>query len=167
MIHKQVKTIAAAAIAALAAGAALAQDGAPASLEDIAPYPAAGQGTLRHVIFLPQQPDEGLFRVELVAGKVMPVDCNRVIMAGQLDVKTLEGWGYDYLVVDSVSVPATTMMACPDDSKEDRFVAMNLGDAAMQRYNSKLPIVVYAPEGVDVKYRIWQTDDLLTDAAVQ
>jgi len=39
-----------------------------------------------------------------------------------------------------------------------------LGDAAMQRYNSRLPIVVYVPQGVDVKYRVWQADAKLQDS---
>jgi ecotin len=26
---------------------------------------------------------------------------------------------------------------------------------SLLRYNSKLPIVVYTPENIDVKYRVW------------
>ena len=26
------------------------------------------------------------------------------------------------------------------------------------RYNSRLPVVVYAPEGVELRYRIWKAD---------
>jgi ecotin len=26
------------------------------------------------------------------------------------------------------------------------------------RYNSRLPVVVYVPEGVEVRYRIWRAD---------
>lgn len=36
------------------------------------------------------------------------------------------------------------MMACPDGKKEKKFVTAYLGDAGMLRYNSKLPIGVYA-----------------------
>jgi ecotin len=36
----------------------------------------------------------------------------------------------------------------------DRFITIG-GEPFLIRYNSKLPIVVYAPEGVEVWYRIW------------
>jgi ecotin len=29
------------------------------------------------------------------------------------------------------------------------------GEPRLFRYNSRLPIVVYAPEGVEIRYRIW------------
>ena len=32
------------------------------------------------------------------------------------------------------------------------------GEAFLIRYNSRLPIVVYAREGVEVRYRIWSAD---------
>lgn len=60
------------------------------------------------------------------------------------------------------------MMACPEDSKPQvKFVTANLGDAAMQRYNSRLPIVVYVPQGVEVKYRIWEAGEDIRSAQVK
>ena len=57
------------------------------------------------------------------------------------------------------------MMACPDNTKTKKFIAANLGDAAMQRlYNSRLPIVVYAPKDAEVKYRIWKAEDTVSQA---
>jgi len=56
------------------------------------------------------------------------------------------------------------MMACPDGSKHSAFVAADLGANALQRYNSRLPIVVYVPKGTEVKYRIWQAQDAVTTA---
>ena len=29
------------------------------------------------------------------------------------------------------------------------------GDGFLLRYNSRLPVVVYVPQGFDVRYRIW------------
>ncbi len=70
------------------------------------------------------------------------------MLGGNLETRTLSGWGFDYLVMDKISQPASTMMACPEDSKPQvKFVTANLGDAAMQRYNSRLPIVVYVRKG--------------------
>ncbi|ENZ8713565.1 ecotin family protein, partial [Klebsiella pneumoniae] len=56
---------------------------------------------------------------------------------------------------------------CPDGKKEKKFVTAGLGDDAMLRYNSKLPIVVYTPSNVDVKYRIWRADETIGNAVVR
>jgi ecotin len=42
----------------------------------------------------------------------------------------------------------------PNEPKVARFIAMG-GEPYLIRYNSRIPIVVYAPEGVEVRYRIW------------
>ena len=62
---------------------------------------------------------------------------------------------------------ASTMMACPDGKKEKKFVTAYLGDAGMLRYNSKLPIVVYTPDNVDVKYRVWKAEEKIDNAVVR
>ncbi|NWA73413.1 serine protease inhibitor ecotin [Serratia proteamaculans] len=133
-------------------------------LEKVAPYPKAEKGMSRQVIYLPKQEHEENFKVELLIGKTLEVDCNRHMIGGTLETKTLSGWGYDYLVVEKLSEPASTMMACPDNTKQQKFIAANLGDAAMQRYNSRLPIVVYAPKDVEVKYRVWKAEDTVSKA---
>ncbi|MGG4664533.1 serine protease inhibitor ecotin [Providencia vermicola] len=132
-------------------------------LEKIAPYPKAESGMTRHVIQLANQQNENNFMVELVIGKTIKADCNHQWFMGELDKKTLEGWGYDYYKLDEIKGPASTMMACTKPA-EERFITTQLGDDAFVRYNSKLPIVVYAPTDMDVKYRIWSTDDKLIDS---
>ena len=72
-----------------------------------------------------------------------------------------------YYVFEKLSGPVSTMMACPDGKKEKKFVTAGLGDDAMLRYNSKLPIVVYTPSNVDVKYRIWRADETIGNAVVR
>lgn len=133
-------------------------------LDKVAPYPAAEKGMVRQVIYLPKLENEDNFKVELLIGKTLEVDCNRHMMGGKLVSKTLEGWGYDYLVLEQLSSPASTMMACPDQTKTKKFIAANLGDQTVERYNSKLPLVVYVPKDVEVKYRVWTTDNNVKSA---
>jgi ecotin len=136
---------------------------AVAAADDLKPFPEAGTGYRRVVIRLPVVEAPGDRRVELIFGKMMEVDCNRHFLSGRLARKVAQGWGYDYLVLDKVSGPASTMMACPpDEPKRSIFVRVDPGrdDAqnGWQRYNPKLPIVIYVPDGIEVRYRIWTAD---------
>lgn len=125
------------------------------------PYPKAQKGEVQHVIQLPQKANEDNVKLELQFGKTLKVDCNKHMMGGELTTKTAEGWGYDYYVVSNVGAVASTMMACPGQEKTDQFVAIPNANT-MIRYNSKLPVVVYAPEGVEVQYRVWSAPDQYT-----
>jgi len=54
-------------------------------------------------------------------------------------------------------------MACPpDEPKRSAFVRINPGKDDAQngwlRYNPKLPVVVYVPHDIEVRYRIWSAD---------
>lgn len=142
-------------------------DASAQPLEKVAPYPKADKGMKRQVIQLTPEKNESTLKVELLIGQTLEVDCNKHRLGGELDSKTLEGWGYDYYVFDKVTSPVSTMMACPDGKKEKKFITAYLGEDGMLRYNSKLPIVVYTPENVEVKYRIWKAEDKIQDAVVR
>ncbi len=135
--------------------------------EPLAAYPAAEKGMVRQVITLPARSDESSYKVELVIGQTLEVDCNHHQLGGKFERKTLEGWGYDYYVfeaaknADGSPMYTSTMMACPEGKKEKKFVTSHPGDAGMLNYNSKLPVVVYTSENIDVKYRLWKADETL------
>lgn len=137
-----------------------------AKLEDVAPYPKAEAGFKRHVIQLPKQQQEQDHKVEVLAGKTLSVDCNAQRLGGNLQQQTLEGWGYPLYRLEQVSGPMSTLMACPDGKNQRAFVPV-VGEGFMLRYNSKLPIVIYAPQDVEVRYRIWSAAKKVETAVVE
>ncbi|AGZ35450.1 ecotin [Pseudomonas sp. SWI6] len=145
---------------------AMAAPAMAAKLEDVAPYPKAEKGFTRQVIHLPAQADESAHTLEILAGKTLQVDCNRQRLAGSLEEKTLQGWGYSYYRLEKVGGPVSTLMACPDGKKTEAFVPV-VGEGFMVRYNSKLPVVVYVPEGVEVRYRVWSASQDVQKAKVE
>ena len=48
----------------------------------------------------------------------------------------------------------------PAAPKVDRFITLG-GEPFLIRYNSRLPVLVYVPEGVEVRYRIWSAGSAL------
>ena len=119
-------------------------------------YSPAAAGMIRHVLQLPKQADEYAFKVELIVGKTVQVDAvNKYFFAGKIEEKTIEGWGFPRYDVSKLGPMAGTLMAVdPDAPKVNRFITIG-GEPYLIRYNSNLPVVVYAPEGVEVRYRVW------------
>ena len=95
-------------------------------------------------------------KLQLVVGKMMDVDCNQHHLDGSFEDKTLEGYGFDYYVFDTDGNLASTMMACPDDTKTSKFVS---GADQFIMYNSKITTPVYAPVGYEVRYTTWAVDN--------
>ncbi len=130
----------------------------PAALADanLQAFPPAGPGMTRHVLQLPGQADESALQVELVVGKTVATDAhNRYFFGGRIEAQSVPGWGYTRYVVNALGPLAGTLMASdPAVPKVERFISLG-GQPFLLRYNSKLPLVVYVPEGAEVRYRIW------------
>ena len=137
----------------------------PASAaDDMKAFPPAEEGMVRHVLQLPEKPDESLYQVELIAGQTVKLDEeNQYFFAGKFEEETIGGWGYTrYLLKELGPMAGTRMAINPDAPKVDRFVSLG-GEPYLVRYNSRLPIVVYAPKDVEVRYRIWSaSEEMLT-----
>ena len=130
----------------------------PAGLaaDNMKAFPPAGEGMVRHVLQLPPQADESGFKLELIVGKTVETDAgNRYFFGGRIEEETIKGWGFTRYVVSDLGPLAGTLMAVdPNAPKVARFVTLG-GAPYIIRYNSRLPVVVYVPKGVEVRYRIW------------
>lgn len=129
-------------------------------------FPPAEPGMQRFVIFVPAKKTEEDFRVQLLVGKTIETDgVNRQFFGGQLETETIQGWGFDRHILRQLGPLAGTLIAPPPDAKPvRRFVTLG-GEPALLRYNSRLPLVVYVPEGVEVRYRVWRADARTTVAS--
>jgi ecotin len=133
--------------------------------KELKAFPAAKEGMGRLVIVLPhkERGEEDAFMVELVAGKEIMTDgVNRMRMACKIEPRPLVGWGYTFYEVTGSDMTMGTLMAPPPGApKVKAFVG---GTPLKIRYNSRLPVVIYAPEGFQVRYRIWQAPETMTPA---
>ena len=82
---------------------------------------------------------------------------NQIRLANTVETRVLEGWGYAYYEVTGPAKTMSTLMAPPDGAP----IVKNFVTAAPLdiRYNSRLPIVVYVPQGFEVRYRIWTASE--------
>jgi len=119
-------------------------------------FPPAEDGMVRKVLQLPEQTDESSFKLELIVGKTILTDPdNRYFFAGNIERKIIQGWGFSRYLVSQFGPMAGTLMAVdPNVAQVERFIALG-GEPYLIRYNSQLPVVVYVPEGAEVRYRVW------------
>jgi len=134
-----------------------APSGLGAEHPELKAFPAAKEGMERFVIVLPhkERGEEDAFKVEIFPGKTMLTDgVNLVRLAATIEAQPLKGWGYTYYEVTGRDLTASTLIAVPPGTPQvKKFVS---GTPLLIRYNSRLPIVVYAPKGYEIRYRIWQ-----------
>jgi ecotin len=128
---------------------------------DISMFPKAKDG--HKLVYIELEPinNETNFQIELYAGKIAEVDCNNYSLMGKFTETNLTGWGYTYFTFESNGHLRSTMMACPDAEKSEKFV---ISTSEFMGYNSKLPIVIYVPDSIAVKYKIWERQALEFDA---
>ena len=119
-------------------------------------FPPAPEGMVRYVIELPhkERGEDNGFQVEIIVGKEMLTDgVNRVRLSGRIEAKPLKGRGFTYYEMAKFGPAVSTLVGVPPGTpKVKKFVAIPSLKIA---YNSRIPLVVYVPEGGEVRYRIW------------
>jgi ecotin len=135
---------------------------------DLKPYPAPAPGERRWVIqlsgLLPPSPDLAIsthpadWRVELIAGRNLELDCNRVMFSGRLRSQPVAGTELRVVRISEVSPLASTRMACPPgEPKRRAFVPMG-GKPFVVPYDVSRPIVLYAPKDLELRWRLWKAE---------
>lgn len=123
-------------------------------------FAPAGKGQTRFVIMLPhkERGEDSNFQVEIIVGKEMLTDgVNQVRLGGKIESKPLEGWGFTYYQVDKFGPAASTLIGVPPGTPMVmKFVTV---PSLIIPYNSRVPLVVYVPEGGEVRYRIWKAGE--------
>lgn len=136
---------------------------------DLSGYPKPASGDRRWVIQLPgvlQPSTDGSmssnpadWRVQLIVGQMVQLDCNRQMFGGKLrPVKpTKEGDPVIYRVTEVGSLASTRMACPPDQPRRSAFVPM-VGKAFVVPYNASRPIVVDAPRPLELRWRLWKAE---------
>lgn len=120
---------------------------------DVSIFPAPEKGYKQVVIEVPHSDQDDNKKIEFFIGKMMEVDgCNSYNLMGKLEKKDLQGWGYDYYVFESKGDAFSTRKGCGDMPKRNMFVS---SQPELARYNGKMPIVIYVPEDMQVKFKIF------------
>jgi len=135
---------------------------------DLKPYPAPAPGERRWVIqlsgLLPSSQDPAIsahpadWRVELIAGRNLELDCNPVTFSGRMRSQPVAGTELRVVQISQVTPLASTRMACPPgDPKRRAFVPMG-GKPFVVPYDASRPIVLYAPKDLELRWRLWKAE---------
>jgi len=83
---------------------------------------------------------------------------NSYFFGGTLETENIPGWGFDRYILRKLGPMAGTRIAVDPNAPEvERFISIG-GEARLLRYNSRLPLVVYVPAGVEVRHRLWRAE---------
>lgn len=122
---------------------------------DLSVYPKVTPDLNRHVIWLDPQANEQRLKVEIIATKQHMKDCNQGSFRADLSIKYVQNGSRTYYQVGPADRYISTVKGCPH--------VRYLGDSpvrftgeSMLSYHSHAPIIVYAPQDIQVSYRIWQ-----------
>ena len=135
---------------------------------DLKAYPAPAPGERRWVIQLsglvPPSQDPAIsthpadWRVELIPGRNLELDCNRVTFSGRMRSQPVAGTELRVVQISQVTPLASTRMAClPGEPKRRAFVPMG-GKPFVVPYDASRPIVLYAPKDLELRWRLWKAE---------
>ena len=107
-------------------------------------------------------------KVQLSFGKTVEVDdINMYYLGGKIVEESIPDLGFKRYVLPSLGPLAGTLMSIdPSEPKVKKFLPILPGYHLLLRYNPRVPIVVYVPEGCEVHYKLWRADEEATKAEI-
>jgi ecotin len=117
-------------------------------------FPAPKPGMVQHLLTLAPLEDESSYLLEVEVGRTKMIDCNKHGLRGEIIELNLPGSGYIYYSVESVAEGPSTQRACFDGATTEAFV--RIPAVLKLPYDSSLPKVFYLPQGVQLRFRVWQ-----------
>ncbi len=120
------------------------------------PHP---KGYQKHIISLPEKPDESQFIVEIVPGITMEVDeCNDYGLQGEFVEDVSAKTNTANYIFKSDGEVVQTLLGCATDSMHTEFVR---GMPILQDYNSSQSTVVYIPKDIELKHNVWKVTEMI------
>ncbi len=127
------------------------------AINAIRSYPASEAGCQRWIIWLQARQDRseesGLLLQVRVGLSVETDGVNRYGLIGQLVHQTVPGWGYSFYRYEGQPVVTSTRVGNMGFGAEDSVI---WNSPTSIPYNSRLPIVIYTPEKMQVSHRIFE-----------
>lgn len=98
--------------------------------------------------------EKSKLKIEIVAGKSMEVDdCNDYVLTGNFEKKSMIN-GNNYYIFNTDGTVVSTTKDCLNKTTQTKFV---IGNGLLLNYNNQIPAIVYTPNGIESRYRIWET----------
>ncbi|MCU4493887.1 ecotin family protein [Acinetobacter guillouiae] len=129
------------------------------SANDLNVYPEVKKDQNRNVILLDPKENEEDYRVLITASMEGMQDCNTKSRSAKYTKKLVEGMQYPYYEVGKLGNIITTLMGCSEMPKMGE-IPINLNGNTILNYNSKLPIVVYASNGIKISSKIFKLEEI-------
>ena len=128
-------------------------------VNDLNVYPPVKKDQNRNVIVLEPKENEDDYRVLITASIDGMQDCNTKSRSAKYTEKVVEGMQYPYYEVGKIGDVVTTLMGCSEIPQMGE-IPINLSGNTILRYNSKLPIVVYASNGIKINSKIFKLEEI-------
>lgn len=125
--------------------------------ENVELFPSAQEGWEKIVVDLPLTKKGGEeYMVEFTIGVEMMTDaCNPYSLIGTWSEMELKGTPYAYYVASTKGQVVKAMSDCTDEKEELQFVGVK---SKLILHEREQPLVVYIPEGYQLRYRLWNTN---------
>ena len=120
-------------------------------------YPIPQEGWEKVEVILPViKKGNGEYRVEFTVGFEMETDlCNPYSLIGEWTEHEVKNTNFVYFIASTKGQVVKAMNECPNEKTKSQFVGLKSNSIV---YNGEQSLVVYIPEGYQLRYRLWSAE---------